>query len=1210
MNFGDMSNNSWFFWFLFGVAVLLLAASLFIVIRVLVHWIANRRAGRKPRSREIQQTYPLETPQFGLLCLDSDGGILIANQAAHTMLDLQAFDQDITSIAHRTRPKSALPQLIEKEGRTHVFAHGKTLEVESHLFSDEDPLAALILLRPAEKPLTSREDASEETLLRHVLSLMRDIPIGRDLDTTIRGIHESVRRLLPADLIEVTLRDAQSEAFIPHRASGDQDQAFHYLGELTSYRIGEGYTGWLLEHRAALFLPDVDACKDPLPVADREQFPFNAYMGVPLLLGNELVGTLEVASFKRNSYLANDLAMLEILAIQGATALRQANRRNFQEARTVELSELHSFAANITGILDESQLIARMTQGMASMLDSNILGILFWDPENQRLLGQPPFVGLPTRLVEQICDIHIEHGSLAHDRLLKGPKYICNDPAHDPLIDKIGMRRLVREASIHNLVSVPLLYGENKLGILLAANKGGRLAFEENDVRLLSILATISSSTLQSARLERKTRAVSAQMQGLTGVLLQSQANQALLDNALSALRSMQGLTQANAALLLLSDSLDLDAPEQSHLILGLEEEPLLRYLESHVLEPSLHAGEGTIRSRAARDDQGLAQSIRRFATEFDLNRLMIVPIHNSQEFLGEIVLGRKSGDPFSRTDQEIACAVAANLAGELTRQTLLRQKEQSISRHQNQLAALTRAAEKMLNAETPQALLTCLHREAFHISGATAGHSVLFDAHDRMEHEPVLAQEGEAIAEDGISPLQQAVLDQAVFFRFGDVQSSEYESPHPEVHALLIGPLLYKNEPMGFIELHAQVPSAFDALDERVLETLTALFSIQLAHILTHQHVQTQLNESEQRKQEYERLLHSLTSFRIDQPLDLTLETIAVSLEATLPFEEILIQVYQPETGLMLPMASAGIQGEKLNFLREQTQTWEDLRRLHLEWQTISQSYWRTIESGQLEGHFLDASPQLDLPLFGIHGDGLGVLSLWAPTQIVDRGLVAWIEFIASQVAAVIENSMLHMRIESRLQSISSKLMQVTNAHSESSRLASELLQEEEVQKAELETLHGRHDRIRALVEVINLARVEATQEEMVKRMAEELRQGLGLKAALVLHPTPQDYDLQAVSLEPDLAIAWDTLLASDPALNALREEDEPVLITELEADPWAESALFQTLEPSCVFFIPLQQDDGPHDLMLLFTTQLPCPFSKQDIWLYASLFNQINHQ
>jgi len=1207
LNFGEMSYSSWF---LLGLAVLLLAAALFIVIRVSVHWIANRRAGGTKRSSETPHPYPLEAPQFGVLCLDSDGRVLITNRAAQTLLDLQTFDQNIHSIAHRARPNNALHELFEKEGRTHIFCHGRTLEVESHLFSDGDPLAALFLLRPTEKSLSSREDASEETLLRHLLSLLRDIPIGRDLDTTIRGIHQSVRRLLPADLIEVTLRDAQSESFIPHRASGNQDQAFTHLGELTSYRIGEGYTGWLLEHRAALFLPDVDACEDPLPIADREQFPFNAYMGVPLLLGNELVGTLEVASFKRDAYLANDLAMLEILALQATIALHQANRRVFQEARSVELGDIHSFVAEISGILDESQLIARMTRGVASMLDSNILGILSWDPENQHLLGRPPFVGLPTSLVEKLCDVPIEHGSLAYDTLLMAPSWVCNDPAHDTLIDKFGMRRLIREASIHNLLSVPLLYGEQKLGILLAANKGGRLAFEENDVRLLSILSTISSASLRSAQLERKVRRDSAQMQGLTGVLLQTQASQSVLDSTLSTLRAMHGLSQADATLLLLCDSQDEGSPTPSQFNLGFEEEHLQRFIEGHGLGPCLTVMRGAFRSSTPAEDQGLDHWFRRFAMEFELQRLMIIPINNGDEILGNILLGRESGAPFSKTEQEIACAAAANFAGELIRHNLLQKVDKSNTRHMDQLATLTRAAERMLAAGTPQELLACLHAEAMHVLGATGGHSALLDPEDGTVRDGVLAQVGEANIEDGLSPLQQAVLDQAQFFRFDDVQTSEYGHPRPDVHALLIGPLLHKSVPVGLIEMYAEEPSAFDSFHQGILEPLSALFSIQLTHLLSNQQVQTQLHESEQRKQKYERLLHSLTSFRVDQPLDLALETIAVSLEATLPFKEILIRVYQPQTGLMLPMASAGIQGEKLRFLQDQTPTWEALRKAHLEWQTISQSYWRSTELGQQDGQYQDESPQLDLPLYGIHGDGVGVLSLWAPTQVVDRGLVAWIEFIAAQVAAVIENSMLYMRTKSRLKSISEKLLQVTNAHSESSRLASDLLQEEETHKAELVTLQGRHELIQSLVEALTHARVEATPEEMVQRLVKELQQGLELKAAIVLQPAPQAFELQAVAIEQGFEIAWDTLLRSDPALEALREQEEPVLITEMEAEPWAQSALIQTLEATCIFFIPLHQDEPPHQMVLLFTTQSPCPFGKQDLRLYTSLLNQLYPQ
>ena len=146
------------------------------------------------------------------------------------------------------------------------------------------------------------------------------------------------------------------------------------------------------------------------------------------------------------------------------------------------------------------------------------------------------------------------------------------------------------------------------------------------------------------------------------------------------------------------------------------------------------------------------------------------------------------------------------------------------------------------------------------------------------------------------------------------------------------------------------------------------------------------------------------------------------------------------------------------------------------------------------------------------------------------------------------------------------------------------------------------------ALVEVITLAQVEATYEDRLKLMVQELRSGLDLRAALVIRPTPQAYELRAAALEPGLDMYWEPSLSSDAGLDALRDQASPIIITDLDSEPWSQSRLFHALDATCAFHIPLQQEAARQQMVLLITSQSPCPFSEQDLWLYTSLLNQIN--
>ena len=90
------------------------------------------------------------------------------------------------------------------------------------------------------------------------------------------------------------------------------------------YEAGKGYSGYLISSLKPFLINDVDTYRDVRPVVDRKQYPFNSYLGMPLLVAGKMVGTLELASLSKNGFTACDLEILSMLSGQAGVALNNA----------------------------------------------------------------------------------------------------------------------------------------------------------------------------------------------------------------------------------------------------------------------------------------------------------------------------------------------------------------------------------------------------------------------------------------------------------------------------------------------------------------------------------------------------------------------------------------------------------------------------------------------------------------------------------------------------------------------------------------------------------------------------------------------------------------------------------------------------------------------------------------------------------------------
>jgi serine phosphatase RsbU (regulator of sigma subunit)/putative methionine-R-sulfoxide reductase with GAF domain len=121
----------------------------------------------------------------------------------------------------------------------------------------------------------------------------------------------------------------------------------------------DGIVGWMRDTGRALLVEDFTEEMDRLPARPRYQsaHPPRAGIYVPLIAGDQVIGSISVQSYRPNAFDADDLRLLSLIADQAAVAIARA--RAFAEAhqRAVQLQAIHAVSERITAILNLDELL-------------------------------------------------------------------------------------------------------------------------------------------------------------------------------------------------------------------------------------------------------------------------------------------------------------------------------------------------------------------------------------------------------------------------------------------------------------------------------------------------------------------------------------------------------------------------------------------------------------------------------------------------------------------------------------------------------------------------------------------------------------------------------------------------------------------------------------------------------------------------------------
>jgi signal transduction histidine kinase/transcriptional regulator with GAF, ATPase, and Fis domain len=316
-----------------------------------------------------------------------------------------------------------------------------------------------------------------------------------DLDTLLEAIYGATRRLVDAPGFYIALYDEASDEF--DLAYVVEDGVPRAARE--RLKTGEGLTSIIGRERRPIVTDDYQAeCLrrgiEPRRVIGTR--PSRAWLGVPMLAHDRLIGIMNVASFREDySYSAEHVNVLTTIAAQAAVAIENARLYQRSERQSRQLATLNRIGRTITSSLDAERVPALIIEQVTELLDAEESSLLLLDEAS----GDLVFAYTNGPIGEGLLGQRLPRGTgLAGYVVETGQSVIVNDVQHDRRFDSSTDRNT--GFITRTLLAVPLRGVGGVQGVIEALNRRDGGQFTLADQKMLEALADQATIALDNAR--------------------------------------------------------------------------------------------------------------------------------------------------------------------------------------------------------------------------------------------------------------------------------------------------------------------------------------------------------------------------------------------------------------------------------------------------------------------------------------------------------------------------------------------------------------------------------------------------------------------------------------------------------------------------------------------------------------------------------------
>ena len=361
---------------------------------------------------------------------------------------------------------------------------------------------------PATAPAAAPDRSLEAELaerLDTVLGIAERLASSHDREVLFRTIVDETRRALRVDY--VTIRILRDDQLVVAAWAGLDDEV---AASLPTFGVGEGVVGEVL--RTGRVTAYEDARTDPRHAAERYEgiVEFAGDLVAPLIHHERVIGALSAVTREPRAWTESDIAFITTLATHAAIALTNAELFERTETRARQLTALQAASSRLSR--------ASSVEGVGRTIVEETRRVI--DYHNARVY----LIELP----DQVVPIAFEGRVGAHEHvdfeLLRcrlgegftgwvaehGEPLLVNDANRDPRGQTIAGTDEIDES----MLVVPMRYDAVTVGVI-TLSKLGLGGFDEDDLRVLTILADQAATAVETARLLTRSHELAGELRRL-----------------------------------------------------------------------------------------------------------------------------------------------------------------------------------------------------------------------------------------------------------------------------------------------------------------------------------------------------------------------------------------------------------------------------------------------------------------------------------------------------------------------------------------------------------------------------------------------------------------------------------------------------------------------------------------------------------------------
>lgn len=222
-------------------------------------------------------------------------------------------------------------------------------------------------------------------------------------------------------------------------------------------------------------------------------------MAVPMIVGNQVIGVLDVQSDQVDNFTTQDINIQTTLASQVATALQNARLFSQTEKRAAELATINTIGQVASSQLDLAALVEAAGQHLQETFDAFALYIALFDEQTQ-MISFPYFhdkdegtINMPARRFGQ------DEGGFTAQIIESRRPLLLEVPSIDEALKKGG--QVAGSGPITDVyMGGPMIIGDTILGVIGMSTYREIRLYNESDLNLLMTLAGTIGVAIQNAQ--------------------------------------------------------------------------------------------------------------------------------------------------------------------------------------------------------------------------------------------------------------------------------------------------------------------------------------------------------------------------------------------------------------------------------------------------------------------------------------------------------------------------------------------------------------------------------------------------------------------------------------------------------------------------------------------------------------------------------------